>query len=95
MPKNPPGLRFWEGEEAKSICAQGSAVCVVTFEEGLFGGEDCEENCECLEESWEQERSEICRALGDCGPAVNWIGNKGYKEGFKITYEDVESEGLF
>lgn len=95
LPLNPPGLKFWEGEAAQAICAQGNAVCVVEFEKGIFGGESCEKNCECLSDSWEQERNEVCRGLGDCGPAVNWVGQKGYKDGFKIEIgglEDLEGE---
>lgn len=96
LPLNPPGLNFWGGEDSLSICGQGNAVCVVTYEKGLFGGEECVDNCECLDDRWEQERNEVCRALGDCGPAVNWLGREGYKEGFKITIgkpEDVGGEG--
>ncbi len=85
LPENPPGLKFWEGEEAKNICALGNAKCVVTYEKGLFGGEKCVDGCECLTPQWEKERSDICVALGDCGPNINWIGEKGYKEGFKVT----------
>ncbi len=84
LPKNPPGLNFWEGTEAQQICAQGNALCVVTFEKGLFGGESCKDNCECLDDTWEKERKDVCRALGDCGPAVNWVGLEGAKDGFKI-----------
>ena len=84
VPKNPPGLKFWEGEETKNICAQSNTVCVVKFEEGIFGGEECVENCECLNANWENERNEVCRALGDCGDAVNWVGKEGNKEGFKV-----------
>ena len=78
-------MKFWDGEEAKGICSQGNAACVVSFEKGLFGGEKCTENCECLDAGWEKERSDICTALGDCGPKVNWVGQEGYKPGFKIT----------
>ena len=85
LPKDPPGLKFWGGGEAKGICSQGNAACIVSFEKGLFGGEKCIENCECLDEGWEKERSDICTALGDCGPKVNWVGQEGYKPGFKIT----------
>ena len=85
VPKNSPGLKFWEGEETKAICAQANSACVVSFEKGLFGGEKCVKNCECLDDSWKKQRIDICTALGDCGPNVNWQGQEGYKEGFKIT----------
>ena len=92
LPKNPPGLKFWEGTETESVCAQGHISCVVKYEKGLFGGEECVENCECITDGWEKERADICRSLGDCGPAVNWVGEKGYKDGFKIIIGDVAEE---
>src|SRR3989344_4468287 len=63
VPKNTPGLKFWEGEESKAICAQGSSSCVVTFEKGLIGGEKCIGNCECLTEEWKKQRADLCLAL--------------------------------
>lgn len=84
VPKNTPGLKFWE-EDSQQICAQGNAQCIVTFEKGLFGGESCSSNCECLTDTWKKQKSEICLALGDCGPKINWVGDEGYKPGFKVT----------
>ncbi len=85
IPKNPPGLRFWQSEETQNICNQGSVTCVVTFKKNAFGSEECDKNCECLTPQWKKERENICKALGDCGPKVNWIGAKGYKEGITIS----------
>jgi hypothetical protein len=85
LPLNPPGLKFWEGEDARGVCAQANAQCVVTFEKGLFGGKECKKNCECLTGEWEEERAEICLSLGDCGPGVNWIGEVGYKSGYNVS----------
>jgi hypothetical protein len=100
LPKTPPGLNFWEGGDTSSICQQGNIQCIVSYEKGIFGGDECVENCECLGNSWENERIEVCRALGDCGPAVNWIGKEGFKEGFKIKIGKVDASeeddgGLF
>ncbi len=92
FPKNPPGLKFWEGADAQRICAQGNAQCVVTFEKGLFGGEKCVDNCECLDGSWEKERAEICLSLGDCGPNVNWVGDIGYKSGYNISFGKIKKK---
>ncbi len=92
IPKNTPGLKFWEGEEAKNICAQGNYACVVKFEKGLFGGEKCVDNCECLKEGWEKQRKDVCLALGDCGPKINWQGEEGYKPGFEISKEKVKGK---
>lgn len=86
LPKNSPGLNFWEQGDSQNICSQGNSLCIVTFEKGFFGGESCVgDSCRCLEDEWVKERSEICVALGDCGPKINWIGEKGYKEGFNVT----------
>ena len=85
LPKNPPGLKFWEGAEAQSVCSIGNAQCVVTFEKGLFGGEKCKDNCNCLTDEWTKQRADICTNLGDCGPNVNWVGESGYKPGYNVT----------
>ncbi|MBX4212399.1 hypothetical protein KW787_03030 [Candidatus Pacearchaeota archaeon] len=90
LPKNPPGLKFWEGQDAQTICAQGNSACIVTFEKGLFGGEKCSNNCDCLSEDWQKQRSDICLSLGDCGPNVNWIGQQGYKPGYNISITNVK-----
>jgi len=84
VPENTPGLKFWEGAEAQNICAQANAQCVVTFEKGLFGGEDCTENCDCLTKEWEKKHAELCSALGDCGSNINWLGKIGFKKGFEV-----------
>jgi hypothetical protein len=89
LPINPPGLKFWEGEEALSICAQANAQCVVSFEKDLFGKEKCVDNCHCLDASWEKQRADICIGFGDCGPNVNWEGETGYKQGFKVSQRGI------
>ncbi len=91
LPLNTPGIKFWEGEEAQSICAQGNAQCVVSFEKGLFGDEECVSNCDCLTDKWEKQHADICVAFGDCGPKINWQGDKGYKDGFKVEISNFES----
>lgn len=92
VPINPPGLNFWDGEETKGICAQGNAQCVVTFEKGLFGGEKCVDNCECLDGSWKKKHNAVCNALGDCGGNINWLGQEGSKKGFKFTIKKAKSK---
>jgi hypothetical protein len=85
IPKNPPGLNFWNSEETKAVCAQANAVCVVKFEKKLLGGgEECKENCECLTDAWEKKHAELCSSMGDCGANVNWVGDKGYKLGYEV-----------
>lgn len=85
MPKNPPGLQFWQGDQTKQICAQANTQCTVSFEKKIFGQEKCKENCECLTDAWAKKKSDICMNLGDCGPNINWQGDKGSRPGFKIT----------
>ena len=85
IPTNSPGLQFWSGDQAQSICSQGNAQCIVTFEKGLFGGETCKSNCQCLTSGWQQQRIQICESLVDCGPKINWIGSQGYKAGYNLT----------
>ncbi|MEK6844017.1 MAG: hypothetical protein AABX83_01175 [Nanoarchaeota archaeon] len=85
LPKNPPGLKFWAGAEAQTVCAIANAQCIVTFKKGLFGGEQCDKNCNCLNDEWKNQRADICLNLGDCGPNVNWIGEEGYKLGYNVS----------
>jgi hypothetical protein len=86
VPKNTPGITFWEGDEAKQICAQASAQCVVIYEKGLLGGGmKCKKNCECTTPEWQAQHIAVCTALGDCGPKMNWLGLSGYKQGYNIT----------
>ncbi len=83
--KNTPGTKFWEGDEAKSLCAQASTTCVVKFEEGLLGGgKSCVDNCECLSDEWLESKKMLCSAIGDCGSNINWIGQEGWKSGFTL-----------
>ncbi|MCA9485277.1 MAG: hypothetical protein KC506_00335, partial [Nanoarchaeota archaeon] len=95
VPKNPPGLKFWESSkdedgnnvatETMTVCSQANAECPVTFEKKLSGGDwECIENCECLESSTELKRSQVCMALGDCGPKVNIVQDIGRGPGYKL-----------
>jgi hypothetical protein len=90
IPKNPPGLNFWEGTESLEICAQANDNCLVRWEktEKIIGGDDdwkCVENCECLDEEWFERHKVMCVAFGDCGSNVNWIREKGAREGFNLS----------
>jgi hypothetical protein len=102
VPRVPPGLQFWgttdeTGEtvesEASSICAQANAVCPVTYEKGLVGGDwECIKNCECLDDSVQLQRAQLCMSLGDCGPKLNIEGRLGRGTGYKIFNEEQEEE---
>jgi len=86
IPKNTPGLKFWDdASDSTSVCSQANAKCIVTFEKGLFSSEKCVNNCECLTSAWSDERNLLCKAVGDCGPKINWLGKTGYDSGFNIT----------
>lgn len=85
VPQVSPGLKFWEAGDAEEVCKLANAQCFVKFEKGLFGDYECKDNCECLEQGWVAQRAELCRALGDCGPNVNWVGSAGYKSGYNVT----------
>jgi hypothetical protein len=91
VPKTTPGITFWQGEEAKNICSQANAACVVTYKKGLFGDEECEENCECLSSSWRERHAEVCRAIGDCGDKINWQGIQGSNKGFEVVTSNYKS----
>jgi len=86
VPEHPPGLDFYsEGQDAAGVCGQANAVCPVTFEKGLLDSDwECVENCECLPGGeLEAKRVQVCQALGDCGPKINWIGKIGSGEGYE------------
>ena len=74
LPKNPPGLEFWQEGNAKSICSLGNSKQTVTFETGLFGGKECDENCDVLTGEWAGKMDGICKSLGDCGNYINING---------------------
>ena len=90
--QNKPGFNFWSDRETTNLCSLGNAVCIVKFEKGLFGGKECIENCECLEDGWAEQKAETCVMLGDCGPEKNWLGQAGYKKGYKVVSNDVDEE---
>ena len=54
------------------------------YEKGVFGDEECVENCDCLTDGWLNKRIATCNALGDCGPNVNWNKAGGNKQGYTL-----------
>jgi len=81
IPKNAPGLEFWNEESTKQVCNAGSVTCTIKEKKSLLTGWDweCKENCECLTESWRKEMEAKCSSLGDCGVKVNWVGTSSVK----------------
>lgn len=96
VPKNPPGLKFWD-EEAKITCEVANRACKVTLETGFIGGKSKEctsSDCGCYNNdgkrdyAWDNQQIAVCKSMGDCGPKTNWIGEKGYKgdnTGYTVT----------
>ena len=93
VPKFAPGFNFWDSEgDAEEICSQANAKCIVTYEKSLGGEKECIGGCECISDSWESEKNEMCVALGDCGSTTNYIGVKGYNDG-KAVYSGTGGNG--
>lgn len=94
VPLNPPGLNFWSGEEAAGVCAQANAACPVVYEKKLLGGDwKCVEHCECLPGGeLEKKRVELCTSLGDCGPKINFVGQKGSGKGYETTQQEKDKK---
>lgn len=74
LPNYPPGLKFWESGDAKSVCSLGNSKQIVTYETDLFGNKKCKSNCDVLKDAWPQRMNEICISLGDCGAKENLVG---------------------
>lgn len=93
VPKIPPGFNQ-ATDEGAAICAQANAVCPVKYEKGLLDDEwTAVEHEQCLPGGpLEQARAELCMSLGDCGPKVNYVGQKGSGPGYEIKQQEVEEE---
>lgn len=89
VPKNSPGLKFWEGEEAKKVCGLANYKCTIIYEKGLTGlgsqKKHATENEKCDEQWWIDSRKNICMAMGDCGPKINWVGETGSSDTFSVS----------
>ena len=81
VPLVPPGLKFWEGEEAKQICSKIDDVCTIVYEESLTGDEEDVKNAYCRSAEWFNAHKQACNAMGDCGSVINWIGKSRKTEG--------------
>jgi len=76
LPSYPPGFKFWEDGDAKSICGLLTAVCTVKYEKKLYQSEKtCVENCECINPDYAPYANQVCSSMGDCGAYVNWVGD--------------------
>lgn len=92
VPRISPGLKFWVDGEVKPICAQANALCPVTYEKGIISKEKCVKHCECTTKETELKRARVCMAMGDCGPKVNWVGQLGEGQGYKVTQEKMKNK---
>ncbi len=94
VPNFAPGFDYWaENTEATEICGQRTLSCIITYEEGLIGGSDCIDNCECDEQSWLKKANSICTSMGDCGGYVNYLG-KYTEDGFEWKKDGVDLGGI-
>jgi len=50
----------------------------------------CVSVCECLSQEVELKRAQLCMAIGDCGPKLNYVGSAGNTKGYTFTTEKVE-----
>lgn len=87
VPKVAPGLKFWEGTEAQSVCAQANAQCELTKTKTGVGGMLGEEiSGACKDEAaWIAQQNTMCMQIGDCGGKINWVGAKGYGLGYSLV----------
>lgn len=94
FPKFSPGFNFWGSGKSESMCNQANAECIVKYEKkGFLGGEEkCIENCECLENGWEEKMNQQCVAIGDCGGKTNYLGVQGYNKGSSVIRKKLEEE---
>jgi len=92
VPKYSPGLKFWEGSEAKGICKQASEVCNVVLKETYTSGDEYTSGEECLSGNWKAAKKEQCAALGDCAAKINWVGAGGSGKG--CSYYNSEEGGV-
>lgn len=95
LPMNPPGLKFWDGNnsDASAICGQATSTVNVTYVAKGIGAmigtadEDCDEECWALEKSSALAMGGICKSLGDCGAYIN-IAGKVTDGGFEWKIDD-------
>ncbi|MFH1307922.1 MAG: hypothetical protein ABIH72_03650 [archaeon] len=93
VPSYSPGLDFYSTKgDAQGVCSQASAVCVVEFEKKIYSDEDCTKNCECLDESWQNQMKELCASMGDCDGKVNYLGEDGYDEGYDLKISKIKTD---
>lgn len=75
--KYPKGadLKGDEYSASQDICSMATVSCPVLYVKGIFGGWDCEKNCDCEKQIFSDQMSDLCVSLGDCGTYVNYIGD--------------------
>ena len=99
FPKYSPGFDFWsEGEDTGNLCNYASDQCTITYERNLIAGGlfdtkwNIKKNGRCEPGGdWEEERQQLCLAVGDCGVKTNYIstyGNTFWGELFSGKTED-------
>ena len=86
-------LKVFGSEEAKwdEIKKMSRSERLDLCEKGETEKEEGDNNCECLESSWQSNINYISTALGDCGNKKNYIGING-KQAEPISSVEIETE---
>jgi len=87
VPEYPPGFDLTNeagGRNAETICGVASQKCTVVYVKELFGGWECEVNCDCEKAVFAEQMNELCTSLGDCGAYVNTEGEIS-EEGYSVS----------
>lgn len=80
IPSVAPGFNFWEDTgTCTDFGTSGTITCVVTYVKSILGGKDCDKNCACEYDSWQENMAEVCESLGDCELEVK-VGKGEFKE---------------
>ncbi len=88
VPMYTPGLRFWEGEDAKTVCVAASVTCIAKGSKlALKKGDNWDWKGDCvlnqdsrnpdINPDWANKMNLICTAVGDCGVKENWLKKPG------------------
>jgi len=78
-PKYSPGFDFWENNtENEGLCKTADVECTMEYTKPIGGSWNCEENCECDDDSWKTKMNNVCGYIGDCGSKNNYLGYQGF-----------------
>lgn len=96
LPKYPGGFSLTNERYAKtanSLCSMGSQTCTVVRKPKTWGGCKYVANEGCLHAGFVEEMNDFCTGLGDCGGAVNIVGE--YSENYAVMRDGSLNRGMF